>query len=250
MRDYGKVHSSFWSSSTIRAMSDDGRLLALYLMTSNHTTILGAFRLPDGYACEDLGWSSGRVTKGFAELFANGFANRCETTKWVWICKHLQWNQPENPNQRKAAVKLAMQIPPECTWRADFVRDCAANLEMTPEQFPNPSATVPKPFLNQKQEQKQEQDQKQKARKRDLPVDFSISERVKVWATEHGHVDLEKRLEHFVSYAKRSGKQYADWDEAFMGAVRENWAKLEGAKAGQNVALDDWFAKSGHGGMQ
>lgn len=250
MRDYGKVHSSFWSSSTIRAMSDDGRMLALYLMTSNHTTIAGCFRLPDGYACEDLGWTSARVKKGFEELFANGFSNRCETTKWVWICKHLQWNQPENPNQRKAAVKLALQIPPECSWRACFIEVSAPLLEMKPEDFPNASETVPKPFLNQKQEQKQEQEQKQKARKRDLPSDFGISDRVRVWATEHGHADLERRLEHFVSYAKRSGKQYADWDEAFMGAVREDWAKFNGKPKAGADSLDAWLSQTGHGGVQ
>jgi hypothetical protein len=61
-----------------------------------------------------------------------------------------------------------------------------------------------------------------------LPADFSISERVRGWATEKGHRRLDERLEHFVGYAKRSGKRYADWDEAFMSAVREDWAKLNG----------------------
>ncbi len=59
-----------------------------------------------------------------------------------------------------------------------------------------------------------------------LPADFSISERVRAWASEKGYRRLEARLEHFVGYAKRSGKRYADWDEAFMSAVREDWAKL------------------------
>lgn len=59
-----------------------------------------------------------------------------------------------------------------------------------------------------------------------LPADFSISERVRAWAEEKGHRRLEARLEHFVGYAKRSGKKYVDWDEAFMSAVREDWAKL------------------------
>ena len=121
-RDYGKVHTSFWSSETIRALSEDGRVLALYLMTSPHTTITGTFRLPDGYACEDLKWTSQRVQKGFAELCANGLANRCETTKWVWIVKHLEWNPPENPNQRKAAAKQAFMTPIECYWKAAFMR--------------------------------------------------------------------------------------------------------------------------------
>ncbi|MBB3213441.1 hypothetical protein FHW67_002733 [Herbaspirillum sp. Sphag1AN] len=33
MRDYGKVYTAFWSSEDIRDLSEDGRMLALYLMT-------------------------------------------------------------------------------------------------------------------------------------------------------------------------------------------------------------------------
>jgi len=158
MRDYGKVHTSFWSSQTIKGLSEDGRTLALYLLTSPHSTIAGVFRLPDGYVCEDIGWTSARVAKGFAELLANGYANRCETTKWVWICKHLEWNPPENPNQRKSAAKLALSVPAECAWKLDFMRVCgeALAIEYTPEA--NPLPTVPEPLLNQKQEQEQKQD--------------------------------------------------------------------------------------------
>ncbi|WP_315132840.1 hypothetical protein [Achromobacter marplatensis] len=162
MRDYGKVHTSFWSSSTVGSMSEDGRMLALYLLTSPHSNITGVFRLPDGYAMEDLNWVPERVAKGFAELFRKGFANRCETTKWVWISKHLEWNQPENPNQRKAAKKIALSIPDECGWKLDFMRVWGESLGISPEEFGNPSGTVPEPFLNQEQEQKQEQEQEQK----------------------------------------------------------------------------------------
>lgn len=158
MRDYGKVHTTFWSSSTMRKLSEDGRMLALYLLTSPHSTIAGVYRLPDGYVCEDLQWPSERVAKGFAELLANGFANRCETTKWVWICKHLEWNALENPNQRKSAAKVAYSIPEDCSWKLEYMRVCGELLGIDQSQFANPSETVPKGFPNQKQEQEQEQD--------------------------------------------------------------------------------------------
>lgn len=149
MRDYGKVHSTFWSSDTTSSVTDDGRMLALYLMTSPHATIAGVFRLPDGYVCEDLKWDAERVSKGFSELLAKGFANRCETTKWVWVCKHFKWNQPENPNQRKAAKKVAEQIPSDCAWKALFFRDCGVffDAEPLPKQkgLKKGSETVSKP---------------------------------------------------------------------------------------------------------
>lgn len=141
----------------MRSLTEDGRMLALYLITSPHSTIAGVYRLPDGYVCEDLQWSSERVAKGFAELLAKGFANRCETTKWAWVKNHLDWNQPENPNQRKSALKVAMSIPDQCRWKLEFMRVCGPLLGYEPPENYNPSETVQEPFLNQKQEQEQEQ---------------------------------------------------------------------------------------------
>lgn len=161
MRDYGKVHSSFWSSDTIRSMSEDGRTLAIYLLTSPHSTIAGAFRLPDGYACEDLQWDAQRVAKGFGELFDKGFANRCETTQWVWVIKHLDWNPPENPNQRKAVSKIARTIPDNCAWKLGFMRVCGEAPASELTKASNPSQTLSEPFLNQKQKQEQEQKKEQ-----------------------------------------------------------------------------------------
>ena len=156
MRDYGKVHTSFWASANIRQLSEDGRTLAMYLLTCPHGTIAGVFRLPDGYASEDLQWASERVRDGFAELLASGFANRCETTKWVWVIKHLEWNPPENPNQRKSAAKVAAQIPDECAWKLAFMRVSGESLGVEWSPPSNPYETVKQPFLNQEQEQEQE----------------------------------------------------------------------------------------------
>jgi hypothetical protein len=157
MRDYGKVHTSFWTSATTRGMTENARTLALYLITSPHSTIAGVFRLPDGYVCEDLQWPASTVSEGFAELLSKGFANRCGTTKWVWVCKHLEWNPPENPNQRKSALKIALSVPDECSWKPAFMRVCGPLLGAEEVTSPNPSATVAEPFLNQEQEQEQEQ---------------------------------------------------------------------------------------------
>lgn len=106
MRDYGKVYTSFWTSEDTRALSEDGRTLALYLLTCEHGNMLGCFRIPDAYAAEDLQWEYERVSKGFEELFEKGFSYRCDRTFWVVIQHYLKWNQFENPNVGTAAGKL------------------------------------------------------------------------------------------------------------------------------------------------
>jgi len=59
-----------------------------------------------------------------------------------------------------------------------------------------------------------------------LPENFSVSERVKIWAKEKGFDRLDAHLESFVGKCKAKAYEYVDWDEGFMGAVREDWAKL------------------------
>jgi hypothetical protein len=71
-----------------------------------------------------------------------------------------------------------------------------------------------------------------------LPDGFAISDRVKRWARERGFGRLEERLEHFIGYAKRSGKRYADWDAAFESAIREDWAKLGHEAKGGRSPMD------------
>lgn len=164
MRDYGTVHTSFWTSSTTRSLSDDARILALYLLSGPHTTSIGCFRLPDGYVSEDLGWSPERVSEGFAELFNNSFATRDERSKWVLIHKFLRWNEIENPNQGKAAGKLFDQVPAGALkdqlcqsiseFSPKFPTEILNRYETLGEPLHKPSK---EPFRNQEQEQEQEQ---------------------------------------------------------------------------------------------
>jgi hypothetical protein len=66
-----------------------------------------------------------------------------------------------------------------------------------------------------------------------IPDDFGISEAVSAWATRDGHDRLPERLEHFRGYALANGKTYEDWDRAFMNAIRDDWAKLNGRQRAQ-----------------
>lgn len=59
-----------------------------------------------------------------------------------------------------------------------------------------------------------------------LPEGFEISDRVRKWAEGKGFDRLEAHFEAFVSKARAKGYAYADWDEGFMGAVRDDWAEL------------------------
>lgn len=233
MRDYGKVYSTFWSSETTQSLSNDGKLLALYLMTCCHNTIAGVFRLPDGYVAEDIKWDAARVQQAFAELLSKGFANRCETTKWVWVIKHLEWNKPENPNQRKSAAKIAQSVPDACSWKASFIGECGESLGIEPAKTANRSATVTKPFLNQEQEQEQEQDidapSAKSPRGTALPKDWSLPDDWKTWAvTTRPDIDVVTVADSFRDFwIAKPGKdgRKADWQATWRNWVRNQRAQ-------------------------
>lgn len=137
MRDYGRVHTAFWGSPDLQALTDRGKLLALYLLTSPHATIVGAYRVPLTYVAEDLRWQPEEVRSALGELVERGFAEYCPTTCWLWIRKYLRWNPPANPNQRKACARLAKHVPDGCAWRGSFFDAltaflAAADAEPTP----------------------------------------------------------------------------------------------------------------------
>lgn len=148
MRDYGKVYTAFWTSEDARGLSEDGRTLALYLLTCPHGNMIGCFRLTNAYAADDLSWDVERVSKGFAELALKGYAYRCERSFWVVINRYLKWNQFENPNVGKAAGKLFETITPPHDVKALLVKALREYSPTFPTQILDKFETLPKPFPN------------------------------------------------------------------------------------------------------
>lgn len=241
MRDYGKVFSSIYESLDFRALSEDGRTLVLYLLTCKHGTIAGVFRVPDGYVCEDLQWSQERVAEGFRNIAEKGFATRCEVTKWVWVRKYLEWNPPENPNQRKAILKCVSLVPGSCSWKADFTREVGPGIGMEAPSKPNPCATLSEALPNQEQEQEQEYKPPKAPRggqplrtlrdwldhvkaqgETPIPEDDPVFSYADSIGLPREFLRLAWR-EFLQRYTQPNAKRYRDWRATFRNAVRGNW---------------------------
>ena len=134
MREYGKVYTAFWADPSMRAMSEDARTLALYLLTCPHGNLIGLFRLPDAYAADDLQWSIERVSKGFRELFERGFCDRDGASNWLVIPNYTRWNQFENPNVAKSASKV-FESAPDCSAKSICARGLLKHCANLPEPF-------------------------------------------------------------------------------------------------------------------
>lgn len=85
-----------------------------------------------------------------------------------------------------------------------------------------------------------------KAKPSPMPDGFGISERVRTWATEKGHGQLDDYLEFFVSKVKAKGYVYVDWDEALMGCIREDWPEYRkvNGKASAGPSGPDWWSSN------
>lgn len=68
-----------------------------------------------------------------------------------------------------------------------------------------------------------------KNRKTSIPDDFgqNWSPAMQKWL--EGKEQVKAHLIHFAGYAKANGKQYADWEQAFQNAIREDWAGIRKA---------------------
>jgi hypothetical protein len=223
MRDYGKVHTSFWASETLRDLDADAKLLALYLLTSQHTHMAGVFNLPDAYACHDLGWGAERLSKGFATLCDSGWLRRCRG--WVWIVKFGKFNQPDNPNQRKAVAKQLALVPDNCSFRGELL----GSAEPLFNGYVNPPIPTPTPIPVSKK--------KKESPEVTLPA----------WVASLGGDDAVPADDPLFGWAARQGipaawlgyawaafedrygakdKTYADWRAAFRDHVKRGWLDI------------------------
>jgi hypothetical protein len=80
-----------------------------------------AGRVPDAYACEDLGWDSKRFQNGLKTLSEAGFVKYDGMAKVVWIVKFVKWNRPDNPNQQKSIIKLAQALPDSLAFKDEIL---------------------------------------------------------------------------------------------------------------------------------
>lgn len=65
-----------------------------------------------------------------------------------------------------------------------------------------------------------------RSHKTPFPSDFEIGDKTRAWAEQNGFDRLDKHLEAFKGKALAKDYRYADWQQAFQNAVRDDWAGL------------------------
>jgi hypothetical protein len=138
----------------------------------------------------------------------------------------LAFKDHQNPHVREAASELPAYDPAT----AKVVASTNLGSAEASPRSPDSGFRIPDPGLSDSSSPGSTPPPRKKPKpaKTQIPEDFEISERVRTWAGKNGFTMLEKHLDAFVRKCKAKAYENVSWDDAFMEAIREDWAKLRG----------------------
>ena len=121
---YGTIDCAIWTHPAFRNLSDDAKLVFVYLKTCKHQNMIGSFHCPDAYIVSDLGWDDfARLKKAKAELSRpddpdKSFCLFCQDTQYVYLNKHLDKFPVYDINRIKGSVNIMVEMPRVCRFTA------------------------------------------------------------------------------------------------------------------------------------
>ena len=94
MAKYRPVKTCFWSDDFISSLSPNAKLLYLYFLTNERTTLCGIYRLPIRYILFETGLLIGEVEEAMKELEAKTIYYN----GWI-IIKNYKKHQSKSPKK-------------------------------------------------------------------------------------------------------------------------------------------------------
>ncbi|MFV0511893.1 MAG: hypothetical protein ACK5M8_21970 [Shewanella algae] len=164
MRDYSIVKPSFWLGKTGKSIrgNAEAQVVALYLMTSPHSSMIGVFHCPVMYIAYETGMTKEGALKGLQSLIEAGFCTFDSDSDTVFVVNMLRYQVGENLSQRDnrvKAIKKAYSDLQETPQKQHFAIKYWELLDIQkPEGEITPFKAPSKPLRSQDQDQEQDQD--------------------------------------------------------------------------------------------
>jgi hypothetical protein len=192
MRDYGIVSPKFWTGKTGKKLRQnrDAQVIAMYLMTSPHSTMTGVFYCPLTYISHDTGCSIEGTTKGLQCLIEEGFCQYDFELETIFVVTMASWQigrSLKKDDKRVLGLKRDVENMPSALMRNRFlsVYGEAFHLsDLISERYiEDPPEGPSEPLASQDQDQKQDHDhdQEQEKTKQAVLVVFDH------WKSVHSH---------------------------------------------------------------
>lgn len=158
---YRKISVQIWNDQKFRQLSDDGKLVFIFVLTHPHMSAIGGMRgTTEGLAAE-LKWSPKRLSEAFREATERDMVRYDEEACLMILPNFIKHNRPESPNVVVSWQK-AFEEMPESYLKFELFqcieRQSAAFPDTFAKAFGSLREAFEKSMPNQEQEQEQEQD--------------------------------------------------------------------------------------------
>lgn len=121
MAHWRKIDCRIWNDEKFRSLTDQGKLLFLYVLTTQNMTPLGAMRATvDGLAAE-LGWDGGATRDAIYFLVEKGMLVVDEFAHYVGAPHWFKYNPPERPFGLEKLWTGALDKIPECSSKREQI---------------------------------------------------------------------------------------------------------------------------------
>jgi hypothetical protein len=126
MRDYATIRPTFWTGATgraVRAAGRDAQVVALYLLSSPSSNMIGLYYLPIPTLCHETGLSPQGASKALARLSEAQFAHFDPVSEHVFVLEMARYQIGEAlvvKDKRTAGVINAWQAMSKSPFYLDF----------------------------------------------------------------------------------------------------------------------------------
>ena len=242
MRDYGQVTPAFWIGDTGKKLRGDvnAQVLAMYLMTSPHSTMTGVFHCPILYMAHETGLGFEGASKALARLLQEGFCEYDEASESVFVVRMASFQiapSLKTGDKRILGLQREVEKMQPVVLRERFIATYSEAFKLGNtggKSSPLQAPCKPLPSQEQEQEQEQELDAPQAAPPPSpaaptktgtrLPEDWTLPNEWRQWAEgERPDVDVEALGDSFrdfwVSKPGKDGRKL-DWLATWRNWVR------------------------------
>jgi len=240
MAKYRPIKTCFWSDDFISSISPNSKLLYLYFLTNERTTLCGIYRLPIRYVSFETSLKKKEIEVAMEELEEK----ITHHDGWI-IIKNYKKHQSRSPKIKQGIKREEVDIPQE-------IKDLAYSMDTVSIGIDKP-VLILKPILKPKLIKKKiykkdlnislvDENTKQKRKssakkKKDYEhlgefknVELTKEERVRL-EERHGRQVADKAVMEMSEWLKQNNKTYKDYYAALLGWIRRSQEKTNQPKS-------------------
>jgi hypothetical protein len=221
MRDYSTVSPKFWIGATGKALRGDppAQLLALYLVTSPHSSMTGVFYCPVAYMAHETGLTLQGAQKALSRLIEVGFCDFDDATDTIFVVRMASFQVGDDlkeKDNRVIGIRKEVERMPRGLIRQRFIALYGKSFRLDDlAEKDSPPEAPSEPLRSQEQEQEQEQEEKNSLRSLsdhppDDPLAWPRDYREQFWSRYPHKVGKDKALQKLDAIAKSRKVAFVD----------------------------------------